>query len=172
MTDACPYMPYPPGTSLRGLRTAELFVVLSVRLWVQAAVAPERAAGDWREGCRHAGIDEDGIAEFDRLFGIVATAVNRGLDVHPFDCPKLGADETLLLAAVAEMQHRREAGFGCVLTNWLPPAARRLAYGPLLGVAAALARVRLIVPLRPHDTDSPIEEHRIPSPDPGYRLIH
>lgn len=172
MTDACPYMPYPPETSLRGLRTAELFLVLSVRLWVQAAVAPERAAGDWREGCRHAGIDEDGMEAFDNLFGIIAAAVDRGLEVHPFDCPRLGIDEAWLLAAVAEMQHRREAGFGCVLTNWLPPAARRSAYGPLLGVAAALARVRLIVPLQPHEADSPVEEHRVPSPDPGYRLVH
>ena len=125
MTDTCPYTPHAPGTSLRGLRTAELFLVLTARLWVQAAVAPDRTAGDWREGCRHAGIGEDGIAAFDRLFGIVAAAVDRGLEVHPFDCPKLGVDEAWLLAAVAETQHRRTAGYGCVLTNWLPPAARR-----------------------------------------------
>lgn len=138
---------YPDETLLSGLCTAELVLVASLRAFAAAHNDPE-GGHDGRGGLARSGAGCCAVPAFDALFAIVATAALRPLDVGCRHCPSLRHDEGRLLQLVGLLQHGRMFDARDVLCGWLPPAAMRLAILPAKGLATAMARGRLFVPMR------------------------
>src|ERR1700747_3775141 len=59
-----PPLVYAAKTPLTELQTSELFVVMSLRLWVSAHLDPTSAGRGWRSGFDAAGLDEAGRGAF------------------------------------------------------------------------------------------------------------
>lgn len=148
MPVSCPQPVYAPDMPVADLRTAELFVVALLRLWILPGTDPAGIHPDWRQGCVRAGIAAEGVAAFDALFRVVAVAALRTLDVRCLRCARLGGDEAWLLQFLSMVQQRREDDAAGILGNWLPPAAVRLAMAPARQFAMALAAHGLHVPRR------------------------
>jgi hypothetical protein len=139
-----------PNAPLNELRTAEVFVVASLRLRVLTHSSPEHSCPDWRQGFAEARIDRAGIWGFEALCRILVTSVLRSLDVRALDCAFLGEDEALLLQAVGLLQQGRVAEANSILRYCCPPAAARLALAPAHVFAMSLdARHLRIAPVRP-----------------------
>ncbi len=141
---------YPDDTPLAGLGTAELLLVTSLRLYAASRVG-EVGDRDWRGGLENCGTGCCAVTAFDALFGIVAAAARRPLDVRCRHCTGLSGDEGRFLQFVGLLQHGRVFDARDLLCDWLPPAAMRLAILPAKGLATSLARARLLVPLRGPD---------------------
>jgi hypothetical protein len=139
---------YPINSPIAELRTAELFLVSSIRLWAAPHLDPAGSHADWRGAFVAAGIEEDGGADFDSLFRIVAGAARRSLDVRCARCRQLGEDEAWLLQLISALQQERRLEAAAILADWLQPAAVQLATRLALGVARAMAGVGLVVPRR------------------------
>jgi len=151
------YLPlpsYPEGTTLAGLGTAELLLTATLRLYA-ASCFGEMDGSDWRGGLARSGAGCCAVPAFGALFEIVAAAARRPLALHCRHCTALGHDEGRFLQIVGLLQHGRMFDARDLLCDWLPPAAMRLAILPAKGLAASLARARLLVPLRsPKQTHS------------------
>lgn len=93
-------------------------------------------------------MEGDGWPAFDLLFTILAGEARRGLDMRCLKCRGLGRDEGRLLQALGFVQTGDEAGAAAILTDWLPPAAARLAMAPLARLAAAMSAAGLVIPAR------------------------
>jgi hypothetical protein len=139
---------YPPNAPIAELRTAEQFLVSSIRLWAAPHLEPTGSHPDWRGAFVAAGIEEDGGADFDSLFRIVAGSARRPLDVRCARCRQLGEDEAWLLQLISALQQERRLEAAAILGDWLPTAALPLAIRLALGVARAMAGVGLVVPRR------------------------
>ncbi len=148
MPIARPTPVYAANEPLADLRTAELFVVSSLRLWVLPHRDPTGIHPDWRGGFVAAGIDDVGVPAFDGLFQIVAAAARRSLDVRCLRCARLGEDEGFLLQLLSLLQRERAVAANAILGDWLPPAAARMALLPARGFAMALADGGIAIPLR------------------------
>jgi hypothetical protein len=154
-----PPIVYAPDAPLSELRTAELLLVTTLRLFALPWRAPGRPCPDWRGGLLAADLDAGAITAFDTLFSIVTAGPRRPLDVR---CPcrrMLGIDEGRLLQLVSLFQHGRWSLGEAILGDWLLPAPRRLAMSPAQGLAASLARGHLILPWR-HPEEPTL--HRVP----------
>jgi hypothetical protein len=139
---------YAVDAPIAHLRSAELFVLCLVRLWVLHHCHPDEIPPDWRAGFAHMHIDHDGEAGFDQLFGLVAASAVRSLDIRCKCCPHLGEDEAWLLQLVRALQGDRLAEAASILADWLPAGAVRRAIGPAQAFAAGLAARGLVMPLR------------------------
>lgn len=148
MPIARPTSVYAVNEPLADLRTAELFVVSSLRLWVLPHRDPTGIHPDWRGGFVAAGIDDVGAPAFDQLFRIVAAAACRSLDVRCLRCARLGEDEGFLLQLMSLLQRERIAAASAILADWLPSAAARMALLPARGFALALVDAGLPIPVR------------------------
>jgi hypothetical protein len=138
-----------PNASLGELRTAELFVVSSLRLRVLPHSRPRQVYPDWRQGFAEAGIDPAGTWGFDALCRILVTTVLDSLDVRTLACDRLGDDEALLLRTLGLLQQGRVLASTSILRDRCPPAAARLALAPAHVFAMSLDACRLrIAPLR------------------------
>lgn len=148
---------YPAHTVLGELKTAELFVVSSLRLWVMSHSGPVDAYPDWREGLHRARIGTAGAVGFDTLCRILATTALRSLDVRSLTCKRLGEDEAWMLSLLGQLQHDRVGDAERILSSWCPPSAARLAITPARAFATALCARRLRLPayLLEHATTSP-----------------
>ncbi|MEI9994188.1 MAG: hypothetical protein WDM91_06315 [Rhizomicrobium sp.] len=160
---------YPDDAPLSGLCTAELVLVASLRLFALAHCDPE-GGHDWRGGLLASGAGCCAVPAFDALFGIVGAAGRRPLDVRCRHCPHLSRDEGRLLQIVSLLQHGRMFDARDVLADWLPPAVVRLAILPAKGLASALARARLLVPLRESPRTS--THHACRQTHHGSALVH
>ena len=109
--------PYVAEMPLAGLKTAELFLLTTLRLWLAA----HRRANvpDWRQGLAAAGLMEDGAADFDMTLRILIAGV-RTLDSRPAGHPRLGADEARLLRLFGALQHGDTGAAAAILQGWLP----------------------------------------------------
>jgi hypothetical protein len=154
------------------LRTAELFVVVSVRLWAAPYRDPTGDHPAWQSGFASAGIGGDGVVGFDTLFRIVVAAHRRTLDVRSLRCGRLGRDEVLLLQLVGLLQREMIDDALAMLSEWLPPAAIHMALLPAQRFAAGLAEAGLVIPdPRPPaawSTAAVVMLHG----DPGLGLVH
>jgi hypothetical protein len=139
---------YAVNEPLADLRTAELFVISSLRLWVLPHRDPTGVHPDWRGGFVAAGIDDFGAPAFDGLFQIVAATARRSLDVRCLRCARLGEDEGFLLQLLSLLQRERTEAASAILRDWLPSAAARLALLPAQGFARALMEGGLSIPVR------------------------
>lgn len=148
MFPARPSPVYAAETPLAELRTAELFVTTTLRLWVLPHTKPEGDHPEWWQGFLRLGVDAGGMAGFDTLLRLVATSARRTLDVRCPRCAKLGADEAWLLQMLSLLQRGQEAQAMAILADWLPPAGARIALAPAESLAAALTQAGLSLPHR------------------------
>ena len=139
---------YALDAPLSELRTAEILIVATVRLWALRHMEPEAGHPDWRGGLAVAGADADAIASFGGLLAIIAAVPRRPLDVRCTCCQTLGADEGRFLQAIGFLQRDLRQSAGEIMADWLPPAALRIAMAAAHALAAALARCDLILPAR------------------------
>lgn len=148
MTRSPPPAVYARDTPLAELRTAELVLTSTLRLFASAWRAPGENLPDWRGGLLRSGAEPWAASAFDGLFAIVVVATRRPLDVGCPCCPVLSPDEGRLLQLVSLFQHGRPDAGEAVLGEWLPPAAQRLAAAPADGLGRALSQAGLVVPWR------------------------
>lgn len=146
------------------LNAAEMFLVAVLRL----SVAPADLGADWRDGFRAAGIHNTGIPSFEALFSIIGVAARRCLDVRHIHCPILGLDEERLIQLVGFLQQAQPKQAFDILSDWLFPAAARMAIDPAKGLANALASVGLTIPMRKTAGPSPYGAYT----QPGLTLFH
>jgi hypothetical protein len=139
---------YPAQMPLKELRTAELLLTVTLRLFALAWRARGEAHPDWRGGMLAAGLAPDAIAAFDGLLAVVVVARRRPLEVGCPHCRALSHDEGRLLQMISLFQHGRGEAAEAVLDEWLPPSALRLAAASAQTLAQAMARADLIVPWR------------------------
>jgi hypothetical protein len=139
---------YPLDARLGELRTAEVFLVVSLRLWNTGEVNP--AAGDlrWRVGFHAAGVDLCGTLAFEQLCRMVAIASRRATQVRSLGCLTLSRDEALLLQSIGQMQLGLPAHAQGSLRELCPPAAIRFLLHPAQTLAASLGRCGLWLPRR------------------------
>lgn len=161
---------YPPETTLADLRTAELLLVMTLRLFVLPGRVPETRHPDWRNGLRAAFVASEAEAAFDGLFRIVAAARHRPIDVRPPPCAALGLEEGRLLQIVSLFQHGRPDAAIATLGDWLPPAAQRLATAPAEVLSATLFQAGLVVPWRRTDVGQAVAGHELRA-NPGLVLV-
>jgi len=139
---------------LSELRTGEIFLVCSLRLWVLSHCSDPGAYPDWREGFQRAGIGCAGAIRFDNLCRIIATTAQRTLHVRSIYCARLGEDEALFLSLLGLLQHDRDLDAEAILRGWCPPAAVRVAMTPARGFAYDL-RSRMLWVSAPHIETAP-----------------
>lgn len=160
---------YPAGMPLQELRTAELLVTATVRLFALPWRVPGESHPDWRGGLVAAGVPRWGVSAFDGLFGIVVVARRRPLDIRCLHCRALGHDEGRLLQILSLFQHSRSDAAEAVLGDWLPPVAQSLAAAPAEGLAWALAEARLVIPWRHPQAGGAVDDQA--RANPGLSLV-
>ena len=94
--------PYVAEMPLAGFKTAELFLLTTLRLWL--AAHRRTAVPDWRRGLAAAGLAEDGAPDLDMALRILIAGV-RTLDSRETAHPRLSADEARLLRLFGALQH-------------------------------------------------------------------
>jgi hypothetical protein len=139
MTLTRPRPAYAADAPVAELRTAELFVVSSLRLWVLPHTDPGGLHPDWRMGFHCAGIEDDGADAFDAMLHAIASNAVQTLDVRCPRCPRLGEDEAWLLQLAGTLQRRQLRDAVAILGGWLSPAAVRIAVECADRFAAGLA---------------------------------
>jgi len=128
--------------------TAANLLVASLRIWALPYRHPAPDYPDWRGGFVAAGIDAVATPAFGAILTILTRAARRPLDVR---CPHahfLGEDEARFLGMIALYQRDRLDEPRTILDAWLPPAAARMAAMPALGLAFAMKRGGLELPIR------------------------
>jgi hypothetical protein len=161
---------YAAETPLAEMQMAELFVVVSLRLWVLQHCDPTGVHRDWRDGFTAAGIDDAGRDAFDALFKIVAATALRRLDVRCPRCIALGEDEGRLLQLLSLLQRGRQ-GAAAILSDWMPTAAGRVALIAAEGFAESLLDGGLPIPLRHVEAASSIAPAGAAYADRGLCLV-
>lgn len=142
-----PPLAYAQDMPLDELRTAELLLVATLRLFAEDAWR-EWPRSDWQEGLVTAGVTPDGVEGLAELFLIIAVAPRRKLAIPCRHCRFLGPDEGRFLQLVGLLQRRHFDEAAAILSQWVVPGAARLALSPTGRLADGLARRGLIVPPR------------------------
>lgn len=144
--------PYVAEMPLAGFKTAELFLLTTLRLWLAA----HRRAGvpDWRRGLAAAGLAEDGAPDLDMALHILIAGV-RALDSRETAHPRLSADEARLLRLFGALQHGDTAAAVEILQAWLPSKPLRWLLRYARSFLSVMAAQKLILPdrmpeARPH----------------------
>jgi hypothetical protein len=147
--------PYVAEMPLAGFKTAELFLLTTLRLWLTAqrrATVP-----DWRRGLAAAGLAEDGAPDFDMTLRILI-AGTRQLDSRETAHPRLSADEARLLRLFGALQHGDVAEAVAILQAWLPSKPLRWFIRYARSFVGVMASKKLILP------------DRIPEDQPQFAL--
>lgn len=140
--------PYVAEMPLAGLKTAELFLLTTLRLWLAAHRRAQ--VPDWRQGLAAAGLMEDGAADFDMTLRILIARV-RQLDSRAAGHPRLSADEARLLRLFGALQ-RGETGEAVeFLQVWLPSKPLRWLLRYARSFVGVMASQKLILPDRMPD---------------------
>ena len=134
--------PYVAEMPLAGFKTAELFLLTTLRLWL--ATQRRAAVPDWRRGLAAAGLAEDGAPDFDMTLRILVAGV-RTLDSRETAHPRLSADEARLLRLFGALQHGDTGEAVAILQAWLPSKPLRwlLRYGRSFVDVVATQRLTL-----------------------------
>lgn len=150
---------------LRELRTAELLLVTTLRLY--AVSRHGHAKPDWRSGLRAAGLDAASIEGFFDFFGAVGATARRRLDVGCPHCQVLSPDEGLFLQLIAALQRGRIQQAATVLEDWTTSDTPTRTLVPIRIFADALAQAGLIIPPRHGGLSMPLFPEQ-----PGLALLH
>jgi hypothetical protein len=140
--------PYVAEMPLAGLKTAELLLLTTLRLWL---AAHRRApVPDWRQGLAAAGLMEDGAPDFDMTLRILVAGV-RTLDSRPVGHPRLSADEARLLRLFGALQRGQTGEAVGMLQAWLPSKPLRWLLRYARNFVGVMAAEKLILPDRMPD---------------------
>jgi hypothetical protein len=140
--------PYVAEMPLAGFKTAELFLLTTLRLWL--AAQRRAAVPDWRQGLAAAGLAEDGAPDLDMTLRILVAGV-RTLDSRAADHPRLSADEARLLRLFGTLQHGNTSEAVDLLQAWLPSKPLRWLLRYASSFVGVMAAQRLILPVRVKD---------------------
>jgi hypothetical protein len=154
------------------LAAAELLLVATLRLFAARCRDPAGNHPDWRNGFRAAAIAECAIPAFSALFNIISGAALRPLDVRCPHCRFLGEDEAHFLRLEGLLQGSQTGAAAAILAGWLTDSAARMAMLPAQGLANAMMRGGLIVPIRNRRPEAQ-QRDRLASvcTDPGLALL-
>jgi len=137
--------PYVAEMPLAGLKTAELLLLTTLRLWLAARRRAD--VPDWRQGFAAAGLIEDGAADFDMTLRILVAGVRR-LDGRPAGHPRLSTDEARLLCLFGALQRGETGAAVGILQAWLPSKPLRWLLRYARSFVGVMAARRLILPDR------------------------
>ncbi len=129
------------------LTRAETVVVGGFRAWVGAMQKSKAPLGALEIHFAKFGVRE-GAESLDCILYNLSVAATRQIDVRCGKCPSLSPDEARLLHGVAWLQQNRPEPGHDVLAGWLPPAAVRMTFPALRGLANGLSRAGLTLPVR------------------------
>ena len=133
---------------LAGLRTAELFLLTTLRLWLAAHRRAD--VPDWRQGFAAAGLMEDGAPDFDMTLRILVAGARR-LDSRPAGHPRLSADEARMLRLFGALQRGDTGEAVGILQASLPSEPLRWLLRYARSFVGVMAAQRLILPDRRAD---------------------
>ena len=153
----------PDRETTEDLRTPEVFILWTIRTWVQTEIGRHSSRQCFQDGLEKAGCQE-AANPLSALLDIVGTAANRKIEIHVPTCPCISADEKRLLHALAAQQTGHTLEAFDVLTNLLPGAAVRIALGYVDAVALSLARAGLLLPDRAWHLKELSLAHRLRAP--------
>ena len=160
-----------PALRLRGtqemadLIPAEMVLVAGFRTWVATLNKGEAPLAELEACFAKCGLD-DGAGSLDCILYNLSVAATRKIDVRCRKCPTISPDEARLLHGVGWLQHGRSApGLG-ILASWLPPAAVRMSFPALRGLANGFSRAGLRLPVRNWRFGAGADGHLI-EPDPA-----
>jgi hypothetical protein len=131
---------------LTELRTAELLLVTTLRLYAASWREPDRFK--WQSGLSAAGLDGEPADAFSDFFATVTATARRRLDVGCTHCQILSPDEGLFLQLVASLQRRRIREAITILDDWIITDAPSHGLALIGTFAEAMARSGLIIPPR------------------------
>jgi hypothetical protein len=163
---------YAANALVEELSAAELLLVATLRLYALQCRDPAGDHPDWRDGLRAAVIAECGVPAFNALFNIISVAALRPLDVRCPHCCFLGEDEANFLRLEGLMQRAQTEAAAAILASWLPNSAARMAMLPAQGLANAMLRGGLIIPMWNTKPEAP-QNNRLASAcaDRGLALL-
>lgn len=137
--------PYVAEMPLAGFKTAELFLLTTLRLWL--AARRRASVPDWRRGLAAAGLAEDGAPDLDMALRILIAGA-RTLDSRETAHPRLSADEARLLRLFAALQHGDTGEAVAILQAWVPSKPLRWLLRYARSFVGVMAIQRLILPDR------------------------
>jgi hypothetical protein len=132
----------PEGPSFRAQRFAAQFVVWATRIWVAAVKRRESPSPMLDQAFAAAGA-APALAHLNGLLRTVATAAARPIDVRCPSCAHVSPDELALVQMLAAFQRDAFADAAMLLSDWLPPAAVRVAIDQAWALALALGEAEL-----------------------------
>ena len=142
----CRVSPYVAEMPVAGFKTAELFLLTTLRLWL--AAHRRDGAADWRQGLAAAGLLEEAAPDFDMAMRLLRAAARPALSSRDAGHPRLSADEARLLQLFGALQRGEISDAVAELQAWLPSKPLRW----LLRYAGSFARImvsqRFILPDR------------------------
>ncbi len=149
----------------------EQLLITTLRLFAHAW--REHALGDvdWGKGLRVVGLSEGSIGAFANLFGTVATACHRPLDVRGMNCFCVGKDEVAFLRLIGLLQRQQPEDARDILASWLPASATRIALAHAQAVASGLKQRALVIPLR-HAEAVVTYQSNLAAANAGLTLVH
>lgn len=145
--------PYAPEMPVAELRTAEAFLVTTLRLWLaerSGGAKTPRAPGsmDWRSGFMAAGLEEDAAPDFDMALRILHAGAQPALALRDFRHPRLAPDEMRLLTVFGHLQRGDVASALTELQYRLPTKSLRWMLRYARSAAGAMQVRGLVLPDR------------------------
>jgi hypothetical protein len=143
------YLPeYSPDANLCTLGTAEIFLVMSLRLWNTGETDSATNTPRWSAGFHSAAIDLAGMLAFDQLCRRIAIAAFRCTQVRTPSCRYVSRDEALVLQAIGQLQLTQTPQAAASLGELCPAAAVRFLLQPAHALAESLRGRGLSLPRR------------------------
>lgn len=165
--------PYMPEMPVAELRTAEAFLVATLRLWLAEQFQEVKSPRDWRSGFMAAGLEEDAAPDFDMALRVLKAGAQPPLALRDFRHPRLAADEARLLSVFGFLQRGDVGSALTELQYRLPTKSLRWMLRYARSAAGAMAVRGLLLPDRSLPTAAIV--HRA-SPaafvDRGAALLH
>lgn len=141
-TDQCP-----GGPSFRAQSFAAQFAIWATRIWVAAVKRHESPSPMLDQAFAAAGA-APALPHLHSLLRTVATAALRSIDIRCPSCAYVSPDEAALVRLIDAFQRGALGEAAMLLSDWLPPAAARLAIDQARALATALAEAELSMRMR------------------------
>ncbi len=138
--------PYVAEMPVAGLKTAELFLLTTIRLWLSAQRNPRAVVADWRQGLAAARLAEDGAPDFDMTLRILSAAAKPALASRDAGHPSLSADEARLLQLFGALQRGETGDAVLSLQTWMPTKPLRWLLRYARSFVGLMATQKLILP--------------------------
>lgn len=158
----CRVPPYVAEMPVAGFKTAALFLLTTLRLWL--AAHRRASAVDWRQDLAAAGLLEDGAPDFDMALRLLSAAARPALSSRDAGHLRLGAHEARLLQLFGALQRGKISDAVAELQVWLPSRPLRWLLRYAGSFARTMASQRLILPDRSAESDRNLRYAPAPAP--------